>query len=162
MMVVEPMKQYQSFIDAGADLVIFHIEATPHMHRLVQLIKDAGAQAGVALNPATSLSLVEDIIPDIDLLLLMTVNPGWGGQKFGQGSLERLRHARRMINERNPPCNLEVDGGIYADPGNNTALEAVRAGADTLIAGSAIYNHPGGVAAGIAALRQALAAVDTV
>jgi ribulose-phosphate 3-epimerase len=119
-------------------------------------------KAGVALNPATPLAAVEDIIADIDLLLVMTVNPGWGGQEFIRSSLDRLRRARRMINARNPACNLEVDGGIYADPGNNTALEVVRAGADTLVAGSAIFGHPEGVAAGIAALRRAVAAVGTV
>jgi ribulose-phosphate 3-epimerase len=162
LMIVEPERHLEAFAEAGADLAIAHAEASPHLHRTVQLMQEIGVKAGVALNPATPLAAVEDIIADIDLLLVMTVNPGWGGQEFIRSSLDRLRRARRMINARNPACNLEVDGGIYADPGNNTALEAVRAGADTLVAGSAIFGHPEGVAAGIAALRRAVAAVGTV
>ena len=125
-------------------------------HRVLQQIKDAGAQAAAALNPATPLAAVEDVIEYLDLLLLMTVNPGWGGQQFIRSSLGRLRRARQMIDAANPGCALEVDGGIYGSPDSNTALEVVQAGADTLVAGSAVYGHPGGVAAGIAALREAV------
>ncbi|GAB4438423.1 MAG: ribulose-phosphate 3-epimerase [Anaerolineae bacterium] len=157
LMVVEPEKHFLAFAEAGADLIIFHMEATAHAHRLVQQIKELGVQAGAGLNPATPVSVVEDIIEDIDLLLLMTVNPGWGGQTFIPRSLDRLRRARALIDARNPGCALEVDGGIYGDADNNTARDAVRAGADTLVAGSSVYGHPGGVAAGIAALRAAVA-----
>jgi ribulose-phosphate 3-epimerase len=156
LMIVEPGRHVESFIKAGADLVIVHVEATAHLHRVLQQIKDAGAQAAAALNPATPLAAVEDVIADLDLLLVMTVNPGWGGQQFIRSSLGRLRRARQMIDAANPGCALEVDGGIYGRPGNNTALEVVQAGADTLVAGSAVYGHPGGVAAGIAALRDAV------
>ena len=162
LMMVEPEKHFESFVEAGADMIIFHAEATVHAHRLVQHIKSLGVAAGIGLNPATPLIAVEDIIGDIDLLLLMTVNPGWGGQEFIPRSLDRLRQARALIAARNPTCDLEVDGGIYADADNNTALAVVRAGADTLVAGSSIYGHPQGVAAGIAALRAAVAAVGTV
>ncbi len=161
LMVVEPEKHFEAFVKAGADMVIFHAEATHHAHRLVQHIKSLGVKAGVGLNPATPLIVVEDIIEDIDLLLLMTVNPGWGGQSFIPASLDRLRRARAMIDARNPGCDLEVDGGIYGDRGNNTALAVVRAGADTLVAGSSVYSHPEGVAAGIAALRAAVAPTQT-
>ena len=159
LMVVEPEKHFEAFARAGADLIIFHIEATAHAHRLAQHLRSLGVKAGVGLNPATPLVAIEDIIADIDLLLLMTVNPGWGGQEFIPHSLDRLRRARAMIDARNPACDLEVDGGIYAGPDRNTALEVVRAGADTLVAGSSVYGHPDGVAAGIAALRAAVAGV---
>ncbi|MBN1286485.1 MAG: ribulose-phosphate 3-epimerase [Anaerolineae bacterium] len=162
LMIVEPERHIESFAEAGADMIIVHAEATVHLHRAIQLMKQAGVKAGVALNPATPLVSVEEVIPDIDLLLLMTVNPGWGGQDFIRSSVSRIQRARRMIDTHNPRCNLEVDGGIYGDPDHNTALDAVRAGADTLVAGSAVYKHPGGVAAGIKALREAVSFVGMI
>ncbi len=162
LMILEPARHIQAFVDAGANLVIVHVETCPHLHNTLQQIKAAGAEPAAALNPATPLAMVEDVIEDLSLLLVMTVNPGWGGQTFIRSSLGRLRRARQMIDARNPRCNLEVDGGIYAKPEQNTALEAVKAGADTLVAGSAVYKHPGGAAAGIAALRRAVATVGTI
>jgi ribulose-phosphate 3-epimerase len=123
------------FAEAGSNYLTVHVEACPHLHRTVQLIKEKGVKAGVSLNPATSLSLVEPILPDIDLLLVMSVNPGFGGQTFIPFVLEKLKAARRMIDEIAPHVLLEVDGGIK--PENAKALR--KAGAEIFVAGSAIF-----------------------
>jgi ribulose-phosphate 3-epimerase len=123
------------FAEAGSDYLTVHVEACPHLHRTVQLIKEKGVKAGVSLNPATSLSLIEPILPDVDLLLVMSVNPGFGGQSFIPFVLDKLKAARKMIDAIAPHVLLEVDGGIK--PENAKALR--KAGAEIFVAGSAIF-----------------------
>ncbi|MEO5657240.1 MAG: ribulose-phosphate 3-epimerase [Nitrospiria bacterium] len=123
------------FAEAGSDYLTVHVEACPHLHRTIQLIKEKGVKAGVSLNPATPLSLIEPILPEIDLLLVMSVNPGFGGQSFIPSILEKLKAARRLIDATAPHVALEVDGGIKID--NAQALR--KAGADVFVAGSAIF-----------------------
>ena len=123
------------FAEAGADYLTVHVEACPHLHRTIQLIKEKGVKAGVSLNPATSLSLIEPILPELDLLLVMSVNPGFGGQAFIPAILEKLKAARRLIDSVAPHAALEVDGGIKIE----NALALRKAGTDIFVAGSAIF-----------------------
>jgi ribulose-phosphate 3-epimerase len=153
LMIVEPERYLDDFAQAGADLIIVHQEASPHLHRTIEQIKRLGKRAGVAINPATALSTVQEILEDIDLALVMTVDPGFGGQDFIRPMLSKIERLRGMIDGRGLRCDLEVDGGIHAE----TAPLVVRAGADVLVAGSAVYGGPGGAAAGLAKLRAALA-----
>jgi len=135
LMIVEPEKYFKDFINAGADILTFHQEATFHSHRALQMIREAGIKSGISLNPSTPISVVENIIPQIDLLLLMSVNPGFGGQKFISQSIQKIAAARKLLDNFNSGAMLEVDGGINAE----TAQLVVKAGADTLVAGSAIF-----------------------
>ena len=153
LMIVEPERYVERFIAAGADVVTIHAEATPHVHRTLQMIRAAGARAGLAVNPATPLDWFEDVWQDIDLALLMTVNPGFGGQKFILRSLERLKRLRARRDAENPQVLIEVDGGV----GPANAAELVRRGADVLVAGSAVFNRRAGVAENIKAIRDAVA-----
>ncbi len=153
LMIVEPERYLEDFADAGADLIIVHQEASTHLRRSIQQIRALGKRVGVAINPATPLVMLQEVLTDIDLALCMTVNPGFGGQTFIRETLPKITRLRAMIQQHGATCDLEVDGGI----GPNTVYDAVRAGANVLVAGSAIYSAPGGVAAGIAALRAALA-----
>lgn len=125
----------EEFAEAGASYLTVHVEACPHLHRTVQSIKEHGVKAGVTLNPATPLTSVEEILPDADLLLIMSVNPGFGGQHFIPSSLQKITHARELIRRTGSKALLEVDGGVKVD----NAAEIVRAGADILVAGSAIF-----------------------
>lgn len=152
LMIVEPDRWVEEFIDAGADAITFHAEATPHVHRVVQAIKSRGKQAGVSINPATPLSAIEEILPDVDQILLMTVNPGFGGQGFIQTSLQKITRLRAMIDDVNPACRLQVDGGINED----TIRKVVDAGADSIVAGSATFAAGRTIAANIAALKSQL------
>lgn len=152
LMIVEPERYLEDFARAGADVLIVHEEASPHLHRTVQQIKRLGKSAGVAINPATPLAVLQEILGDVDLVLCMTVDPGFGGQDFIPSTLPKIERLRAMIQQHGAHCDLEVDGGIHAE----TAPRAVQAGANVLVAGSAIYDDPGGVAAGIARLRAAL------
>jgi ribulose-phosphate 3-epimerase len=152
LMVVEPERWVAPFVEAGARTVIVHQEASPHLHRTVQQVRALGRRAGVALNPATPVGVLEDILSAIDLALVMTVNPGFGGQEFIAGSEEKIRRLRALIEARNPACELEVDGGIDA----RTAPAVVAAGARVLVAGSAVFGQPGGVAAAMARLAAAV------
>jgi ribulose-phosphate 3-epimerase len=152
LMIIEPERYVADFASAGADLLIVHQEVSPHLHRAVQQIKDLGKRAGVAINPATPLAMLQEILNDVDLVLCMTVNPGFGGQSFIQSTLGKIERLRAMIALHGAACDLEVDGGIHAE----TAPLVVRAGANVLVAGSAVYDDPGGVAAGIARLRAAI------
>jgi ribulose-phosphate 3-epimerase len=136
LMIAEPEKYIEAFAAAGSDWITVHVEAAGHLHRTVHAIKELGKKAGVSLNPATSLSAVEEILGDIDLLLLMTVNPGFGGQKFISGALSKIERAREMIDMLPAPPLLEVDGGVTA--GNIERI--ARAGADVFVAGSAVFN----------------------
>ncbi|HEY7834117.1 MAG TPA: ribulose-phosphate 3-epimerase [Ktedonobacterales bacterium] len=152
LMIVEPERYVGDFASAGADLIIVHQEVSPHLHRTVAQIKRLGKRAGVALNPATPLAAVQEILDDVDLVLVMTVDPGFGGQDFIQSMLPKVERLRGMLSGRGLGCDIEVDGGIHAA----TAPLAVRAGANVLVAGSAVYGDPDGVAAGLAKLRAAI------
>jgi ribulose-phosphate 3-epimerase len=135
LMIVEPERYVDDFFKAGADYITFHYEATPHAHRLLQHLRSIGAKAGIGINPATPVAMLVDIIEDIDLLLVMSVNPGFGGQPFIERALTKLAEARALIDARNPSCLLEVDGGI----GLANIERAVEAGATVLVAGSSVF-----------------------
>jgi ribulose-phosphate 3-epimerase len=124
------------FASAGADYLTVHVEACPHLHRTVQSIKERGVKAGVTLNPATSLQTIEEILPDVDLVLIMSVNPGFGGQKFITSCLNKIATARQMLDRVGSRAHLEVDGGVKID----NAAKVLAAGADVLVAGSAIFS----------------------
>ena len=135
-LMIAPVDPYvAAFAEAGADLISFHPEAGPHAHRTVQLIRSHGVKAGVALNPASPVDLVENLLGDIDLILVMTVNPGFGGQKFITSQLDKIARLRAMIDRVGRDIDLEVDGGITAE----TAPRALAAGADVLVAGTATF-----------------------
>lgn len=146
LMIVEPEKYIESFREAGADVISVHIEACPHLHRTLQQIRATGAMAGVAVNPHTPVSLLEDVLEDLDLVCLMSVNPGFGGQKFIYRTLEKTRQLKQMITERNLSVRIEIDGGV----GLQNAASILSAGADVLVAGSSVFkaNDP------IQAIRQ--------
>ena len=136
-LMIDPVDELaQSFIKAGADLISFHPEASNHIHRSIHAIKDEGCKAGLVFNPATSLSALENVLDDIDLVLIMSVNPGFGGQSFIHSSLDKIAKVRKMIDESGKDIRLEVDGGINKE----TIGLASQAGADTFVAGSAIFN----------------------
>lgn len=135
LMIVEPEKYFEAFAKAGADIITFHYEASTHIHRSVQQIKDLGLKAGVVLNPHTSVTLLEDIISDLDVVLLMSVNPGFGGQKFIERTYEKIKKLRSMIAEQNAHALIEVDGGVNI---TNAPL-LFEAGADVLVAGNAVF-----------------------
>lgn len=138
LMIVQPERYIKDFKDVGADILTVHYEACTHLHRTIQAIKDEGIRAGVALNPHTPVHLLEDIIRDIDLLLLMSVNPGFGGQKFIQHTYEKLTQASELIERKNAQTLIEIDGGV--GPGN--AAQLTQLGADVLVAGSAVFAAP--------------------
>lgn len=153
MMVERPENHFQQLKDAGADRIIVHQEATAHLHLSVGQIRELGMEAGVAVNPGTSLSSIEEVISRIGLLLVMTVNPGWGGQPFIPAMLDKVSRARACLDRAESSAILEVDGGIKSD----NAASVVEAGADQLVAGSAVYNDSITVAAAMAQLRSAVA-----
>jgi ribulose-phosphate 3-epimerase len=157
LMILEPERQLQAFADAGASVLTVHAEATRHLHRAVQLAKQRGVRAGVAINPATPVATLEDILADIDLALVMSVNPGWGGQLFLPVALKKLASVRRMLNERDSPAELEVDGGVNPE----TAPAAVAAGATVIVAGSAIYNDHESVGAACGQMLRAIRRAET-
>jgi ribulose-phosphate 3-epimerase len=136
LMIERPENLIPSFLKAGADLITVHCEACNHLHRVLYMIKDAGIKAGVALNPATPVSAIENVIDDIDLLLVMSVNPGFGGQKFIPGVLKKIHQIKVMLNDANPSAFLEIDGGIN----DQTGRQVVEAGCNVLVAGSYIFN----------------------
>jgi ribulose-phosphate 3-epimerase len=150
LMIVEPEKYVDDFRKAGADIITFHYEATDHAQRLLDHIRSIGAKAGIALCPQTPVSMLADIIEDCDLVLIMSVNPGFGGQSFIPRSLKKLHEARLLIDHRNPGCILEVDGGV----GKDNIADVVKAGARAIVMGSSIFgtNDP---AAAIEQLRAA-------
>ena len=150
MMVEAPERFVRDFVEAGGNIITVHAEACTHLHFVVQQIRECGARAGVAINPATPLSAVEAVLPDLDQLLVMTVNPGFGGQAFIATMVDKIERARAMLDERGLAADLEVDGGINVD----TAAAAVKAGATVLVAGSAVYNAKMSVAEAIRALRN--------
>ncbi|WP_114312775.1 ribulose-phosphate 3-epimerase [Thermus caldifontis] len=136
LMIVQPERYLEDFARAGADVITVHFEATPHAHRAVQKVKELGKKAGLAINPATPLEAFEPLLPELDLALLMSVNPGFGGQRYIPTATERLRRLKAMRDRLNPACLLEVDGGVNRE----TVAEVYRAGADVAVAGSALFN----------------------
>lgn len=135
LMIDEPVRFIKEFADAGADMITVHAEACKHLHRTIQVIHSCGIKAGVVLNPATSLSAVEEVLPEVEMVLLMSVNPGFGGQKYIQTTTDKVRRLRQMITERNLNVDIEVDGGVTMD----NAQMLIEAGANILVAGSAVY-----------------------
>jgi ribulose-phosphate 3-epimerase len=135
LMIVEPEKYIESFRKSGADIITVHIETCPHLHRTLQQIRATGAKAGVAVNPHTPVSMLEDILEDADLFCLMSVNPGFGGQKFIYQTLNKIKKLREMLDERNLDAHIEIDGGV----GLQNAEIILQAGADVLVAGSSVF-----------------------
>lgn len=151
LMIEEPDRYLEAFARAGADILTVHVEACPHLHRTIQRIKELNVKAGVTLNPATSLSTLEEILPEVDLVLIMSVNPGFGGQSYIPFSTARIRRLRAMLASIGSSAWLEVDGGIKV----NNVVEVVEAGADVIVAGSAVFdqsNHT--IAENVRALRR--------
>ena len=152
LMIEKPENMLEAFAKAGADRLTVHVETCPHLHRTIQQIKDLGCKAGVTLNPGTPISAIEPILHLVDLVLVMSVNPGFGGQSFIEESLARIAELRSRLDSVNPQAWLEVDGGI-----SEATLPRVRsAGADAFVAGSAVFNHPKGLAEGVQVLKSLL------
>lgn len=135
LMIVDPDRYLKAFADAGAHVITVHIEACTHLHRTLQAIKDLGCKAGIAVNPHTSISQLEDIVEYADLVCLMSVNPGFGGQKFIQSTYKKIQALRQLANEKNPSLKIEIDGGVNLD---NAPL-LLQAGADVLVAGNTVF-----------------------
>jgi ribulose-phosphate 3-epimerase len=152
LMIENPETQLQAFRDAGGDILNVHVEACTHVHRVLQEIKRVGAKAGVCLNPATPLEMVDEVLPDVDQVMVMAVNPGWGGQSFIESALAKVTRLRAEIDRRQLRAEIEVDGGVNLSTGPRCAA----AGAGVLVAGSFVYNNKAPVAENIAALRKAL------
>ena len=153
LMIERPERYLRQFAAAGATFLTVHQEAVRHLHRAIADIRALGLLPGVALNPATPLVQIEEVCADLDLLLVMTIDPGFGGQELIPATIDKVARARQLLDRRGSRAALEVDGGVKA----HNVGELVRAGADTLVAGTAIFAAPGGIAAGVAELRQALA-----
>jgi len=151
LMIDAPERFLADFVEAGATSLLVHVEGATHLHRTVQQIKSLGVRAGVVLNPATPVGAIEEILPDVDLVLVMTVNPGFGGQAFIRSVLPKLQHVRMLMNELNLNCELEVDGGVDAA----TAPLCISAGANVLVAGSAIFGQAGGIESALQQLHAA-------
>ena len=150
LMMEEPERLIPTFAQAGGTILTVHVEACVHLHRVVHLIKETGARAGVALNPATPVTAIEDVLPDLDVVLAMTVNPGLPGQPFLSSVVPKIALLRQMLNQQGLLAELEVDGGI----GPATAGTVVQAGARVLVAGSAVFSSPAGIAQAIARIRE--------
>lgn len=157
LMIVEPERYAEAFARAGADIVTVHVEATVHLNRVLTAIREAGAVPGVTINPATPLVMLEDVLPLVGLVLIMSINPGFGGQEYLPESTERIRRLARMRQERGLDFIIEVDGGINA----HTIGAAAAAGCDLFVAGTAVYGAHGSVAANIASLRSAIRSVSS-
>jgi ribulose-phosphate 3-epimerase len=150
LMIVEPDKYIKEFVEAGADSITVHFEACPNLHRAIQFIKELGCKASVALNPHTTVASLEDIILDLDMVLIMSVNPGFGGQKFIQNTYKKLNDIKALKRRYNTELLIEVDGGVDI----NNAAKLIEAGANVLVAGSSVFSSADPLAA-IAALKQA-------
>jgi ribulose-phosphate 3-epimerase len=149
LMISNPERYIEAFVEAGADWLGIHVEATAHLERLIQQIKEAGAQAAVTLNPATPLDCLEYVLPDVDMVLLMTVNPGFSGQKFIRGVLPKIRRLRQMIDAQGLEVLIQVDGGVNP----NTLEDLVAAGADVFVSGSGVFNDKP-IAANVRRLKE--------
>lgn len=150
LMIEAPEHYLEAFARAGANILTVHYEACRHLHRMVQAIKALGVRAGVAVNPATPVASLEEILPEVDLVLIMSVNPGFGGQRFIPGALRKVRSLARMMEEQKASWEIEIDGGINVE----TGPLVVEAGAQVLVAGSAIFNKAASVAENLQALRR--------
>lgn len=157
LMIIEPEKYLETFAEAGADIITIHAEATPHVHRALQIIRQSGAKAGLALNPVTPLNILREALPYCDLALIMSVNPGFGGQEFIESTLRRLVTASDWREDLNPSCELEVDGGID----RKIVPRVVEAGADVLVAGSSVFGGMDSVEDNIKQLRHSIASART-
>ncbi|MDW8297855.1 MAG: ribulose-phosphate 3-epimerase [Anaerolineae bacterium] len=153
LMIEQPERYLEQFVQAGADMLTVHVETCPHLHRTLQAIHDLGVRAGVALNPHTPFELIREILPDVERVLVMTVNPGFGGQRLIPRTLNKVAQIRTAIAALGQPIELGVDGGVDC----STIGELAHSGADVFVAGSAIFGAAEGVAAAIAALRAAAA-----
>ena len=152
LMIEEPDRYLSAFADVGADYITVHQETCPHLHRTIERMRELGVHPGVTLNPATSLETLAEVIPEVDLALIMSVNPGFGGQAYIPASTEKICRLRAMLDENGADgAQLEVDGGINVD----TAGAASEAGASVLVAGAAVFRHPDGIAEGIRLIRRA-------
>jgi ribulose-phosphate 3-epimerase len=151
LMISDPMRYAPAFADAGADGLTVHVEATPHLHRILQQIRSLGVRPGVCLNPATPAAAISEVLNDVELVLVMTVNPGFGGQAFIERTLHKIKQVREMLDSAGSAAELEVDGGI----GPDTAERVVAAGATVLVAGTAVFGAPEGVGSAIEAIREA-------
>ena len=149
LMIENPDFYIEDFSKAGADIITVHQEATPHLHRTIQQIHDLGIKAGVSINPSTSVRTLDEIICDVDLILVMSVNPGFGGQSYIHSCTNKIRKVREMLDDRGVSADLEVDGGVNVD----TVNEVINAGANAFVAGSAIFNDKNSVAENVSALR---------
>ena len=152
LMIEAPERQINQFADAGADIITVHIETCPRIHQVVQAIKELGIKAGVSLNPETPLTAVSEILPSVDLVLVMTVNPGYGGQSFIESTLEKIAQLRAELDKKGLSAELEVDGGINAQ----VAPRVVKAGARVLVAGAAVFNSEQTVAEALGKLKSSL------
>jgi ribulose-phosphate 3-epimerase len=152
LMVENPADYVDAFAEAGADILTVHVEVCPHLHRVAQQIWNAGCEVGVALNPATPPGHLESILPLADLVCVMSVNPGFGGQSFIPQSTDKIKHLRRQLNALGSNAHLEVDGGVSPD----NAMDLIRAGADVLVSGSSIFGGDQSVAENVEAFRNAL------
>lgn len=152
LMIENPDRYLADFAGAGADILTVHVETCPHLHRTIQVIRELGVKPGVTLNPATPLATLEEILPDVDLVLIMSVNPGFGGQSYIPGSTDKIRRLRRMLDEIGSAADLEVDGGIKVQ----NVAEIVAAGANVLVAGSAIFSGKKTISENIADFRRVL------
>ena len=152
LMIESPEKYIQQFAQAGADIITVHAEVCPHLHRMVESIKEAGCKAGVSLNPSTPLSALDEILPVLDLALLMSVNPGFGGQQFIESTIGKIARLRHKLDELGLSAELEVDGGITAE----IAPRVAQAGARVLVAGAAVFNKRESVSQAIARIRESL------
>ena len=152
LMVESPEKYIKQFAEAGSDIITVHAEACKHLHRVVENIKELGARVGVSINPATPLELIDEILPSIDLVLIMSVNPGFGGQKYIKGSENKVARLRKKIDDLGLSCEIEIDGGITAE----NASKVVNAGAGVLVAGSAVFNKKETIAEAIAKIKNSI------
>ncbi|KPK21827.1 MAG: ribulose phosphate epimerase [Dehalococcoidia bacterium SG8_51_3] len=153
LMIERPERYISQFALAGADIITVHVEASAHLHATIQLIRELGAKAGVSLNPPTPLAVAEEFLPHVDLVLIMSVNPGFGGQSFMPETLPKIAAVRKLLNNRELHAELEVDGGINAD----NARDVVEAGASVLVAGNSIFGAQEGIGEAIRRLREAAA-----
>ncbi len=154
LMIEQPERYFEDFVRAGADRITVHVETCPHLHRTIQAIKELGVKTGVTLNPSTPLAALEEVLPEVDLALVMSVNPGFGGQSYIPASSSKIRRLREMLTAIGSAAELQVDGGVKAD----NARAIVEAGASVLVAGSAVFNSRASAAENIARLRSSIAA----
>jgi ribulose-phosphate 3-epimerase len=156
LMIESPEKYIQQFAQAGANIITVHVEVCPHLHRVVESIKELGVKSGVSLNPSTPLTAVDEVLPSLDLVLLMSVNPGFGGQQFIESTIGKVARLRRRLDELGAAAELEVDGGITAD----IAPRVAQAGARVLVAGAAVFNKKESVAQALGRIKESLGKLE--